>query len=174
MKNQTKLLLLSILSLIFFIPFSGYSQTAESLFKEAESKFKANDLDAAIAGYTQAIEKDSTYFNAYLRRGFCHGLKQNYDLAVNDYSAVLRHSPSHVWAITSRGSAYNKLGKYDLAIADFNRVLEIDPKNQEAMNNRGWSKKFLGDKEGACKDWYSSKKMGNEEAKIILKNNQCK
>jgi hypothetical protein len=42
------------------------------------------------------------------------------------------------------------------------------------MNNRGWSKKFKGDKDGACKDWNASKKMGNDEAKIILKNNQCK
>lgn len=42
------------------------------------------------------------------------------------------------------------------------------------MNNRGWAKKFLGDKDGACKDWQTSKKMGNEEAKIILKNNQCR
>ena len=59
------------------------------------------------------------------------------------------------------------------AIKDFNMAIEIDPKNSEAYNNRGWSKKGLGDKDGACQDWKTSKKMGNEEAKIILKNNQC-
>jgi tetratricopeptide (TPR) repeat protein len=101
-------------------------------------------------------------------------LQEKYDLAVADYTSLLRHAPNHVWAITSRGSAQNKLGNYDLAIEDFNRVLAIDPKNQEAMNNRGWSKKFKGDKDGACKDWNASKKMGNDEAKIILINNQCK
>lgn len=34
--------------------------------------------------------------------------------------------------------------------------------------------KMLGDVKGACEDWNKSKKLGNEEAKIILKNNYCK
>jgi|688.fasta_scaffold103168_5 tetratricopeptide (TPR) repeat protein len=174
MKNQTKLWVLSFLTLLFFNnPFAA-AQSAESFFKEGESKSKAGDYEAAIVSYTKAIQADSTYYNAYLRRGFCYGLQEKYDLAVADYTSLLRHAPNHVWAITSRGSAQNKLGNYDLAIEDFNRVLAIDPKNQEAMNNRGWSKKFKGDKDGACKDWNASKKMGNDEAKIILKNNQCK
>ena len=64
--------------------------------------------------------------------------------------------------------------RYEEAMKDFNEALEIDPKDQEAFNNRGFSKKGLGDKDGACKDWKSSRKLGNEEAKLILKNNYCK
>lgn len=174
MKNQTKLWVLSFIGFLFLNSTLVRAQSAETFFKEGESKSRSGDYEAAIASYTKAIAADSTYYNAYLRRGFCFGLQEKYDLAVGDYSAVLRHAPNHVWAITSRGSAYNKLGNYEMAMADFNRVLELDPKNQEAMNNRGWTKKFLGDKDGACKDWQASKKMGNEEARIILKNNQCK
>ena len=82
--------------------------------------------------------------------------------------------PKHLWAFLSRGSAYNKTEQYKLAISDFTKVLQFDPKNQEAYNNRGWAKKFSGNKDGACIDWKRSKKMGNAEAKIILKNNKCK
>jgi hypothetical protein len=53
-------------------------------------------------------------------------------------------------------------------------VLNIDPNNQEAYNNRGWAKNGLGLYKEACLDWKTSKKLGNEEAKIILKNNNCK
>ena len=57
---------------------------------------------------------------------------------------------------------------------DFNVALKLKPDDAEAYNNRGFSKKMLGDKTGACEDWNKSKKLGNEEAKIILKNNYCK
>ena len=59
-------------------------------------------------------------------------------------------------------------------MTDFNEALRIEPKNQEAFNNRGWAKSGLGRAAVACEDWNMSKKLGNEEAKIILKNNQCK
>ena len=105
-----------------------------------------------------------SYFYSYL---------QQYENAVADYTVVIKHDNKQVWSYISRGSAYNKLKKYEKALADFNVALNLDPENQEAYNNRGWAKKFLGDKSGACKDWKTSKKKGNKEAKIILKNNGC-
>ena len=66
-----------------------------------------------------------------------------------------------------------KLKQYEKAMEDFNAILAADPENQEAYNNRGWCKKYLGDPAGACEDWKQSKKLGNSEAKIILKNNGC-
>jgi tetratricopeptide (TPR) repeat protein len=74
----------------------------------------------------------------------------------------------------SRGSAYNKLDQHGAAIADLDIAIELDPANSEAFNNRGWSKKALDDPDGACADWMESKRLGNPEARIILKNNHCK
>ncbi len=71
-------------------------------------------------------------------------------------------------------AALNKQKKYKEAMADYDRVLSLDPKNTEAYNNRGWCKKWLTDTDGACADWNTSKRLGSEEAKIILKNNHCK
>ena len=51
--------------------------------------------------------------------------------------------------------------------------IELDPRDQEAYNNRGFALKKLGRKDEACKDWNKSKKLGNKEAKVILKNNYC-
>ena len=80
MKNQTKVLLLSILAFIFFLPNPGVSQSAETYFKEGESLSRAGNYEGAIAAYGKSIAADSTYFNAYLRRGFCYGLQQNYEM----------------------------------------------------------------------------------------------
>lgn len=146
----------------------------DELYKAGEKAYRAGDHGTAIILFTQVLYIDSDHINAYLQRGFCHSLMQQYDLAVTDFTSVVERKPDHAWAFTSRGSAYAKLGKHDLAIADFDRVLGIDPRNEEAFNNRGWARKATGDTEGACKDWKTSQRMGNAEARIILKNNRCK
>ncbi|MCB0773237.1 MAG: tetratricopeptide repeat protein [Flavobacteriales bacterium] len=146
----------------------------EDLFREGEQAYRNGAYPKAIGLFTQVLEQDPDHLNAYLQRGFCHSLQQEYEAAVADFTAVIGRKHDHLWAYTSRGSAYNKLGKQNLAIADFNTVIGLDPKNQEAYNNRGWAKKGLGDQAGACADWEESRKMGNAEAKIILKNNRCK
>jgi len=150
------------------------AQNAESHFKDGEAKSKQSNFLGAIDAYSKAIEADPKMWNAYVKRAFCYGLTNQYAKAVEDYTVAIAAEPDKIYAYQSRGSAHSKLGHFTEALADFDKVIELDPKNQEAFNNRGFVKKNLGDKEGACKDWYSSKKMGNDEAKIIIKNNSCK
>lgn len=152
----------------------GLAQYAEDYFKDGEAKSKQRNFAAAIEDYSKAINADPKMWNAYVKRAFCYGLTEQYDKAVADYTVAIGAEPEKIYSYQSRGSAHYKLGHYPEALADFNKVIELDPKNQEAFNNRGFVKKNLGDKEGACKDWYTSKKMGNEEAKIIIKNNNCR
>lgn len=153
---------------------AGPPTTAEELFSAGEKAYRAGDRESAIRYYDRVLELDPVHLNALLQRGFCHTLQKEYTEAVSDFTAVISQKKDHTWAYTSRGSAYAKQDKHDLAIADFNKVLQLDPKNEEAFNNRGWSRKATGDMKGACKDWSSSKQMGNAEAKIILKNNRCR
>ena len=153
---------------------AGPPTTAEELFSAGEKAYRAGDRESAIRYYDRVLEVDPAHLNALLQRGFCHTLQKEYAKAVTDFTGVIAQKKDHTWAYTSRGSAYAKQDKHDLAIADFNKVLQLDPKNEEAFNNRGWSRKATGDMKGACKDWCSSKQMGNAEAKIILKNNRCR
>ncbi len=165
---------LSILLFFFIFSLTINAQTAEDFFKEGEARSRQQNYTEAIAEYSKAIKSDPKLWNAYVKRAFCYGLTEQYDKAVEDYTIAIAAEPEKIFSYQSRGSAHYKLGHYPEALADFNKVLELDPKNQEAFNNRGFVKKSLGDKEGACKDWYTSKKMGNDEAKIIIKNNSCR
>ena len=146
----------------------------EALFKEGQLAYGNGGYAKAIALFTEVLQRNPDELNAYLQRGFCHSLLREYDLAISDFTALISRKNDHLWAYTSRGSAYEKLGRHDLALSDFDKVIELDPRNQEAYNNRGWTRKAMGDAEGGCEDWKTSRKLGNAEAKIILKNNRCK
>jgi tetratricopeptide (TPR) repeat protein len=167
-------------SLIILMAFCVYGmgavaqEDAEKLFKKGMERQQAGEFSDAIAAYDKALETDSTLVKAYLQRGFCKVANKDYQGGIDDYTKLISYDPSHTWAYISRGSARNRLNDFKNALADFDKALELDPKNQEAFNNRGFSKKGLGDFEGACNDWHQSRKMGNEEAGIIIKNNHCK
>lgn len=146
----------------------------EQLFRDGEKAYNSGGYAKAIELYSQVLSRDPENVNAYLQRGSCYNLQRDYAAAVEDFTEVIERKSDHLWAYTSRGSAYNRLGKYDLALRDFDTVIGLDPKNEEAYNNRGWTRKSLNDVPGACKDWKTSKKLGNAEARIILENNRCK
>ena len=168
MKNVVLLITMALLS------FSSFAQDAEAVFNKAEGLFAAGKYEDAAELYARVLKTDPENMNAYLRRGFCLSVLERYDEAIADYTFVVQQHPNHPFAYLSRGSAYNKKEEWKLALADFDKVLSLDPKNQEAYNNRGWAKTDLGLHKEACKDWKASKKLGNAEAKIIMKNNHCK
>lgn len=151
-----------------------FGQNAEAMFNQAENLFASGKYKEASVLYTKVISAEPNNMNAYLRRGFCNSVLQQYDESIKDFSIVIEKHSKHPFAYLSRGSAYNKTEDYKAALVDFDKVLNMDPKNQEAYNNRGWAKNGLGLFKEACKDWKTSRKLGNAEAKIILKNNHCK
>jgi tetratricopeptide (TPR) repeat protein len=163
-----------LIILILIICNVCYAQDAKKYYDDGQKDYKFLRYREAIENYSKAIELDSNYINAYIQRGFCKGMTKDFTGEIEDYTMAIQIDPKHKFAYISRGSAKNKTGDYKSALEDFNKVLELDPKDQEAYNNRGFSKKALGDKKGACEDWNKSKQLGNSEAKIILKNNQCK
>ena len=165
---------LMVFVLIGISVIQSYGQNAEAIFNKAENLFASGNYKEASELYTKVISAEPDNMNAYLRRGFCNSVLQKYDQSIKDFSHVIEKHSKHPFAYLSRGSAYNKIEDFKSALIDFDKVLSIDPKNQEAYNNRGWAKNGLGLYKEACTDWKTSRKLGNEEAKIILKNNHCK
>jgi len=149
------------------------AQDASKHIEDGKALIQKESYEEALEQFNMALILDPSSVDALLQRAFTSNILKSYDSAISDYTAVIELNPALISAYLSRGSAYNKLDRFEEALQDFNKVIELDPKNSEAYNNRGWSKKGLGDHDGACDDWKKSKKMGNEEAKIILKNNQC-
>lgn len=178
--NQMKRITLSI---IFFYAITAMNAQAgsekfiDSAMVQGKIKYNNGRYEEAIKDFSIIIEADAKNIHAYLQRGFSYVLLKDFTHAIEDFSTVIQLEPEHEWAYISRGGAYNKLLEYNKAIDDFNAALALMPNDSEASeayNNRGFSKKMLGDKVGACEDWHKSKKLGNDEAYIIIKNNRCK
>lgn len=165
---------LSLFISLFIGTFFLQAQDAASNYKKGEHKFQMGNYDEAIEYYTNTLNADSNHLDALSKRAFCYSFNGRYEEAIADFDKVIKLKPDYARGYLSRGSAKNKLNRFSEAIVDFNKVLTLDPKNTEALNNRGWAKKGLKNLAGACEDWEQSKKLGNAEAKIILKNNQCK
>ncbi|MFM7822182.1 MAG: tetratricopeptide repeat protein [Bacteroidota bacterium] len=152
----------------------GQDSTSAEYFKKGEYHLSNADYEIAVVQFSKAIAMDASDPNFFLQRGFCFNILKKHEEAIADFSSAIALAPDNKFAYLSRGSAKNKTGQFESAIIDFNKVLDLDPNDQEAFNNRGFSKKELGDSVGACEDWKKSKKLGNKEAPIILKNNHCK
>lgn len=168
----TKLFFLSVLC-------SASAQTTDPVLSNESLKrgmiyFSQGNKKDALKYFQMAIDADSTNYDAWIKRGFTRGALEDFSGEIADYTFVIAKDPSHVHAYISRGSAYRRLSNLSQAMSDFNRALEIDPENQEAYNNRGFVYKAQGNMDQACQDWNSSRKLGNPEAKVILKNNYCK
>lgn len=147
---------------------------SEKIFTAGERAYRNGDLTLAISLFDRVLMLDPDHINAYLQRGFSHSMNKEYERAVQDFTAVIARKTDHQWAYISRGSALVRLERHAEALSDFNMVLSLDPRNEEAYNNRGWAHKGLNDLEAACKDWKSSQRLGNAEARIILSNTRCK
>lgn len=171
---KTTICLLLSCFLCICVSVSAQDSTAADYFKKGEYHLANADYEIAVTQFTKAISKDSSDPNFFLQRGFCFNILKKHEEAIVDFSSAINLAPDNKFAYLSRGSAKNKIRQFGSAVDDFNKVLELDPNNQEAFNNRGFSKKELGDLSGACEDWKKSKKLGNKEAPVILKNNYCK
>lgn len=160
--------------LIFWFSTQCYAQTAKDFFLQGKIHYNNGRYEKAIEQFNHAIALDSSDANYFLQRGFCKGLLGEYESSIADFTRAFQLDPSNKFALVSRGSAKSKLGLFQEAIEDFNLAIALDPDYAEAYNNRGFAFKALGNHQAACQDWQTSKKKGNEEAVIILKNNRCK
>lgn len=150
------------------------AQTAKDYFLQGKIHYNNARYEKAIEQFNHAIALDSSDANYFLQRGFCKGLMGEYESSISDFTQAYRLDPSNKFALVSRGSAKSKLDRHEEAIEDFNRAIALDPDYAEAYNNRGFALKAMGNHKAACEDWHTSKKKGNNEAAIILKNNRCK
>jgi Flp pilus assembly protein TadD len=58
--------------------------------------------------------------------------------------------------------------EYKDALDDFSKAIELQPEFAEAYDLRGVCKAELGDKDGACADWYKSYLLGYNPAFKLL------
>src|SRR5688572_4801172 len=91
----------------------------DQAYQSAESFLQAGNYHAALQACDLAIERDSAYFPAYLRRGAVYAAMKRYTSALLDYNKVIELQGDYAPAYYNRGNAFRFLRRYESALADY-------------------------------------------------------
>ena len=78
---------------------------AKEAFLDGVAKARANDLQAAITSFTEAVEREPGWAQARLNRGVAWFLAKNFPAALSDFDLVIASDPNSVDAYLNRSAA---------------------------------------------------------------------
>ena len=99
--------------------------------------WKKDESNNAITDYTNAIEHDPEYADAYNYRGISHLSNGDVDDAITDYTKAIQLDPEFTEAYKDRATAYLGSGDFDKAITDYTKAIQLDPDDTDIYNYRG-------------------------------------
>lgn len=124
---MTPVLILTIFLASRFVTWEtvrGENSQALTYLTEGTLALRKWQLPQAIEAFTQAIEIDPRYAEAYVKRGLAYYRLEQYKAAISDYTQTLALKRYHADAFASRGDAYCALGDTQRAIADYSASLK--------------------------------------------------
>jgi tetratricopeptide (TPR) repeat protein len=135
------------------------SRRVRESIERGNERSRANDFDAAIAAYTEAIRLVPTDASIYNNRAFAYWSRGMTDRAIADYDETLRLEPDNIVARTNRAVAYNFRGDYELAIRDLDHALKLRPDSPDVLNSRCWGRALAGMTDLALADCNAALKL---------------
>jgi tetratricopeptide (TPR) repeat protein len=108
----------------------GFNAEARNLLLEGYTASLSRDWNGAIARYSEAIDRDPGYTEAYFQRAAAHEMAGNTDSAIADYEKVLSLKPAYYLAMEYLARLYDENGQYTKAVDLYGRALAQvqDPK----------------------------------------------
>ena len=129
------------------------AEAASHMFRGDEF-YKQGDFDAALASFSEAIEIDPGYTEAYHRRGLIRRARRDNDAAIADFTKAMNLATgSPEMHYHARGITQLAGGKYDAAIADLTEAIKLNPYNADAYYIRGLAHHRKGSREAAIADY---------------------
>jgi tetratricopeptide (TPR) repeat protein len=101
--------------------------------KRANAHAAKNDLDRAIADYTESIRHKEDALT-YHSRGETYRKMGQLDRAIADFDKSIELNPKATYAFGARARAYQAKNDNDRAAADYHKILEIEPSNTTAWS----------------------------------------
>lgn len=135
-------------------------------------QMQAGNSKEALTAYGKAIELDPTDAMTYNNRAFLYQTAKNYKNAIADYTKAIELDTKYISAYVKRGITEMEQANFSAAKKDFEVCVQLDDKSGELRRMLGLSK-VSSDKKGACKDFELAKKLGDQQADELIKQN-CK
>ena len=110
---------------------------ANQKYEEGLKLYYEGNFNGAIKLYSEALEINPNYFEAYTNRGNAYGKLRQYEPALQDFNKSIGINPNYEWAYCNRGVVYYDLGQFERAIEDYTQAIKINPNDELYYNNRG-------------------------------------
>jgi len=100
------------------------AQNAAYVMARGINRHRQNDIEGAIADYTQALNLDPQLATGYYNRGLAYRTVDG-ALALQDLNKAIELKPDYDVAYFSRGNVQHTLGNYTAAVSDFEKALSL-------------------------------------------------
>lgn len=132
--------------------FSQNTDEATRHLETGNALVQRNQLDQAIAEYSEAIGLNPDSADAYMARANANLKLMHFEQALVDYSEAIRIKPDNPKALVERVSIYSRLNFNDRALADADEAIRLAPRNPGLYQWRAAIRSKLGDEAGAKAD----------------------
>lgn len=139
--------------------FFSQSKTAQELYNQGVSKSQHKNFQGAIDSYTRAIELDSNFIDAYLKRCEMRYKLGNNKGVLEDCYQVLRIDPRVAKAHYYQGRARYRLGYGQSAIDSYTQAIKCDRNYAQAHYYRALAYKEQKDTAVALEDLNTAAKL---------------
>jgi tetratricopeptide (TPR) repeat protein len=131
----------------------GNIEVGSPAFYVAQGNLADNrrEWDKAIAYYSQAIQLDPSYADAYIGLAGDYYEKGQYELEIKNYEKALQLDPHNPDASYYLGTAYEDIGQFDKAIGQYLTTLKLDPNYKDALRDLALAYLARGNKSEAMK-----------------------
>jgi tetratricopeptide (TPR) repeat protein len=114
------------------------------------------EYDLATSDFSQTIELDNNYVEAYINRGSIWKEKENFEKSLNDYNKVVKLRPNDYRALDERAELLFIKKEFMSAILDYNLLIEKKYDLANTYRKRADAKYFILDYAGAVEDYFKS------------------
>ena len=138
---------------------------ARAAYRRGEKYMDVDDFDNALKKYTEAIELDPGFAEAWCDRGMAYNGLELFDDALRDFCEALRLDPDVPDYYYFRGDALAEKGRYDEAISDYNEAIRLDDRPFDLFmvySSRGYACAEKGLLEDAVNDYTRSLELMNK------------
>jgi tetratricopeptide (TPR) repeat protein len=129
--------------------------------------YNLNIRQKACQAYTQAIELDPQFAEAYYNRSVIYLEMGHYQEAIRDNTRALSINPMLANAYNNRGLTYLKMGYLDQALKDLHEALRLNDRLPNGYFNRGFVYSEQGDVQEAIQDFERAYLLGYREDALM-------
>lgn len=101
---------------------------AIALLKAGSCHLNHGNYDIAVEKFTQAIDRDPDFAEAYNQRAIAHYLAERYEASIHDCQAALAKMPQHFGAMAGMGHSHAHLRQWTQARHCYRLALAIHPR----------------------------------------------